>query len=319
MATLLEGLSGEFAKSAWLKIASPAFVFWGVGMLAVSGIIRHPDPLRRAQDLLNASDSSPSTLALLAIATIAFLAIVGSAWLVERFTLPTIRLLEGYWPAAFFLTKWCVDAATSKRKSYLDKLQKIESDPKDDFEWAQRRTKVTEFLRRSPPFPFPMMPTRLGNILAAAEVRPIGKYGMDVVTCWARLWLLLPKENKEDLGVARAALDDAARLWLWSALLIVWAYWEPRIVVFAVAGCWLSYLVAIAAAYDYADLIEAVFDTKRMLLYDAVGMRRPASPSEEYTTIGHESRGTELTRYLSEGSDSTTSFQRTQSMGQAKQ
>src|SRR6266498_1987653 len=43
-----------------------------------------------------------------------------------------------------------------------------------------------------------VLPTRLGNILRAAERYPISHYGMDAVYFWPRLFPLLPPEFKAD-------------------------------------------------------------------------------------------------------------------------
>lgn len=69
------------------------------------------------------------------------------------------------------------------------------------------------------------MPTRLGNTLRAAEQRPLEKYGLDAIVCWSRLLLLLPDAVKQELNAARADLNTAARLWLWSLLFIIWSVW----------------------------------------------------------------------------------------------
>src|SRR5260370_24295303 len=66
------------------------------------------------------------------------------------------------------------------------------------------------------------MPTRLGDILRAAERRPADKYGLDTIACWTALWLLLPAEAKTELVQARSALHNAARTWLLGALFGVW-------------------------------------------------------------------------------------------------
>lgn len=66
-----------------------------------------------------------------------------------------------------------------------------------------------------PSQPNRLMPTKLGNILRAAESRPYDKYGLDAVICWSRLWLLLPDGVKKELQEARSNLNTAARFWLW--------------------------------------------------------------------------------------------------------
>ena len=80
-------------------------------------------------------------------------------------------------------------------------------------------------LRRFPDEQQYFMPTRLGNLLKAAELRPLSKYGLDSVICWPRIWLLLPESAKTELVNARADLDTGARIWSWSILFLVWIIW----------------------------------------------------------------------------------------------
>jgi len=68
------------------------------------------------------------------------------------------------------------------------------------------------------------MPTRLGNLLRAAERKPLEKYGLDAILCWSRLWMLLPDAVKKDLQESRADLNNAARVWLWSLLFCGWTF-----------------------------------------------------------------------------------------------
>lgn len=52
-----------------------------------------------------------------------------------------------------------------------------------------------------------LMPTRLGNVLRAAESGVEDKYGIDPVPCWPALWLVLPDETRTEVTAARASLD----------------------------------------------------------------------------------------------------------------
>ena len=67
-------------------------------------------------------------------------------------------------------------------------------------------------LKRFPTQPERMMPTRLGNVLRAAEGRSAAKYGLDSIICWPALWLVLPEAAKTELQAARSELDRAAQI-----------------------------------------------------------------------------------------------------------
>lgn len=142
-----------------------------------------------------------------------------------------------------------------------------------------------------------LMPTLLGNILRTAERRPLEKYGLDAIICWSRLWLLLPEAAKKDLQDARTDLNNAARLWLWSILFLVWAalgaWWAIPLGILSALFAYYNW--AIAAATTYGDLIEASFDLHRQLLYQALGWKKPDDPNEERRV------GQQLTDYLWRG------------------
>ena len=68
--------------------------------------------------------------------------------------------------------------------------------------------RITSQLRRWPDSS-PLLPTRLGNTLLAAETHPADKYGLDAVRLWPHLWLLMPDPTRAAVGTARESLDRA--------------------------------------------------------------------------------------------------------------
>ena len=131
------------------------------------------------------------------------------------------------------------------------------------------------------------MPTRLGDILRAAERRPADKYGLDTIACWPALWLLLPAEAKTELVQARSALDNAARTWLWGALFVVWTPWTWLAVPVAIVVPALAYYVGIlTAATAFGELTVTAFDLYRFRLYDSLHLPRPSSLALERNRDG---------------------------------
>ncbi len=146
-----------------------------------------------------------------------------------------------------------------------------------------------------------LMPTQLGNILHAAELRPEAKYGLNAIVCWPHLWMLLPDHPRSDLQETRASLNTAARVWLWGLLLWFWAFfgpWTPWALLalpLGFATMVFAYRWALSTARSYGDLLDAAFDLYRGELYKALRWPLPESSDTE------KAMGQQLSQYLWRG------------------
>lgn len=295
MFSLWSTLGGKVAERISELLLSPALGFWFGGLLAYA----YARGWRSVAEFWTTDLGAASVLVQVSVSLGALLLVAGSAKVVEWFTLPMLRLLEGYWPA------WADGIATriaTRRDLRIDR---------DATQWrelyktrpAHTASQAREFrrlnTRRSmvPPDPNDRMPTSLGNILRAMEARPRHRYGLDAVVCFPHLWSVLPEHTRIDLSAARRQVDDATRLICWSILFLAWtplAWWA---IVPAVAGALIGYRSALASAQGLATLVQAAFDLYRGLLYDAVGAERPKSPAAE------RAAGEALTAWFERGRD----------------
>ncbi|GII82407.1 hypothetical protein Ssi03_03970 [Sphaerisporangium siamense] len=143
--------------------------------------------------------------------------------------------------------------------------------------------------------PARVMPTRVGNILRAAEEHA-RRYGIDAVTAWPRLYVVLPESfvqaftaaavNVETmvaisvLGAAFALAGGVLALALlpWYAVaLCVWT---------GAAVAWLGYRGLARTALPYAELIRTAFDVHRWRLLEAMGLERPCDFEAELRQWG---------------------------------
>ena len=339
-AKFLESVGGKLAEKWVATLLTPAFIFWAGG--GVAGLRRFgwksfsawfiplPEPLQ------------------IALLVAVFTLIAASAFVVQRFDLPILRFLEGYWhPCLRPIRLWLIGLEANRSQQISDRWQQLNHlnakaqqftavdltrlKPQQraeaiDLIWRQRnqprwgkqrlqKLPHSKLALRIPhaiaelkdelvfldwqqhhlPLPDQLMPTRLGNLLRAAEQRPLEKYGLDAIICWSRLWLLLPDAVKQELQAARADLNAAARVWFWSVLFMIWGVWALWAIPLGLLSALFAYRWAIAAATLYGDLIEATFDLYRQLLYDSLDWRRPPNPAEERRV------GRELTEYLWRG------------------
>ena len=290
-AKFLEGVGGKLAEKWVATLLTPAFVFWVGGAIATLQKIGWKQP----------SDwfyQQPEPLQI-AILIAGFCVIAASAFVVQRFDLAVLRFLEGYWyPWLRPIRRWLIAREGKRSQQMGDRWQALSQINPSQLTAEQRDELVQlDWQQQQIPLPGQLMPTRLGNILRAAERRPLEKYGLDAVICWSRLWLLLPESVKKDLQEARADLNAAARIWLWSVLFMGWAgvgaWWAIPLGVAAAVFAYYGW--AIAAASTYGDLIEASFDLYRHLLYQSLRWNLPPDPSEERRV------GRELTEYLWRG------------------
>jgi hypothetical protein len=305
--SVAEGLGGRLTERATLALFLPAAIFWagGIATLALHGhagfwgwglvnlaavdVTGLQNQIQnQVQRLFNPFDIQQI---LLVIGIVFF-----SALAVDHFVLPALQWTEGYlptWltPARQALVKrrqrqlerdrrrYSCLAATYKVHSYAERSEYGELD---------RRLEL-----RTPGTARDLMPTELGNILRAAETRPKDRYGLDVIVCWPRLWLVLPESAINELTAARADLDTAIRVGLWGGLFLIWSIWAWWAVPVAALVIFLAYRSAVGAAVKYGKLIESAFDMYRMTLYEKAGWSPPGKVRAE--EIAH---GKALTAYF---------------------
>jgi hypothetical protein len=286
-------------------LSAPALVFWLGGLLAWSyghgGIHMLIVPTAWL-----AHKSAPTQVAILL--TIGF-GIAASGLVVSRLTTPVLRLLEGYWPGK--------PARLSKiRHNLITRLQnKAEM---DEHAWQKLAPRVlppatptpgelAEFARlsrtihRRPSATKLFMPTRIGNLLRAAETRPYVKYGLDSVAVWPRLWLVLPDTTRQELISARTALDSAVAASIWGILFCVFIPWTPYALPIGLLVTALAVITWVPARAEvYGDLLEAAFDMHRTALYQQLRWPLPTDPANE------QAQGRLITIYLQLGSDDPT-------------
>lgn len=290
-AKFLDSLGGKLAEQWAATLLTPAFIFWAGGAIALFQRFGWQEPI-------DWFGQQPEFLQI-AIVIAGLCLIAASSVVVQRFDLPALRALEGYWhPWLRPLRRWCLAHQAARSKRVGDRWQELAQYSLDQLSVEQREERIfLDWQQHHMPLSNQLMPTRLGNILRAAEQKSLEKYGLDAVICWSRLWLMLPDGVKQDLQTARADLDAAARFWLWSVLFIGWvlvgAWWALPLGI--LAALLTYYYWAIAAAMTYSDLIEATFDLYRHLLYQSLRWRQPTDPTEERRV------GQQLTEYLWRG------------------
>jgi hypothetical protein len=292
-AKFLEGFSGNLADE-WIKtLFTPAFVFWLGGGLAALQRWGWDAAVVEFQKL---REPLPLVLGILVLLTVA-----ASGFVVQQFDFTVLRLLEGYWPGWLNpLAGWLVKGQRRRFKRIDQQLQTLNRQglatltPQEREAYIQADLDLGEF-----PEVGRLLPTRLGNILRAAEDHCAAKYGLDAIICWPRLWLLLPEATKTELSQARQQLNGTVRIWVWGMLFLIWAplfgIWWP--LPLGLGTAWLAHRWLIQTARVYGDLIEAAFDLYRLQLYQAVRWPLPSTPAEERVL------GRALTDYLWHGSD----------------
>jgi hypothetical protein len=294
-----EAIGGKLAERL-AAVSGPALVFWLGGLLAWAdhrGGLSHLSILTGWLDRQSAATQIAVIIAVL-------LAVAGSGLIVDRLTTPTLRLLEGYWPSWMDgVRRRLIDRIQTRAKDEDDEWQRLGSvvlGPDANVATAEQVAafvRLDQRQRHRPSKPNRYMPTRIGNILRAAETWPNDKYGLDAVVIWPRLWLVLPEAPARELVAARAALDSAVAGVIWGLLFCVFGIWTLIAVPVGllVAICSLMFWVPNRAEV-FGDLVEGTFDLHRMAVYEQLRWPLPINPHQEHA------HGQRLTSYLWRGS-----------------
>jgi hypothetical protein len=225
-----------------------------------------------------------------------------SAIVVQRLTTPVLRLVEGYWPPWLDgLTDRRRRRAARRRAADNQAWQRLQGQTDQKEPTAKQRADLARLehrRRHRPVLDSELVPTRVGNILRAAETRPCHRYGLDAVVIWPRLWLMLPEPTRQELTSVRGSLDASVAAAIWGIGFVAftpWAWWAAP-AGFTVAAAAVLWWVP-ARAEVFADLVEAAYDLHRSALYRQLRWPLPATPADEHHT------GSALTGYLVRGSD----------------
>jgi hypothetical protein len=295
------GAVGGKLADRWAAVAGPAVVFWAGGILAWVYAGPGWERLSRITDWLNKQEAGAQIAALLG----GLVVVVASALVVQRVTTPVLRLLEGYWPRwAGGLTGRLRERARKNAEADDASWQQLQAEFEKPAKVEQRARQLSELAeleqrrQHRPSVPERLLPTRIGNILRAAETRPYDNYGLEAVVVWPRLWLVLPDSVRQELSTARASLDSSVAAVIWALGFCAFtplAWWAAPVGAGIAVMGWRWWVPNRAEVF--ADLVEATYDLYRGTLYRQLRWPLPTSPADE------QQAGENLTKYLLRGSD----------------
>ncbi|MCX9011466.1 MAG: hypothetical protein OIN66_10130 [Candidatus Methanoperedens sp.] len=238
------------------------------------------------------------------------------------------QLYEGIWGWPNFLKKIFYNRQIKKFKTLdnelettYDKISNLEKNLKNlnnsEKEKAnvelwllnRRLCQLSAELRKFPYNPdynsycqrYPEKPTEFGNVIAEYELYSQKQYGMDMMVFWQHLWLILPKESKDDLDLRSARADFNVYM---SVLLLLFLpigtigfwfqpntwyqifYWNipvAAIISFLISllGWFAFYRISISEHKAYGRYIKAVFDLYRFDLAKKLDIKISIFPEIE--------------------------------------
>jgi hypothetical protein len=264
--------TGFLDKRFVLNVVLPALGFWGgLALLAAGGA-----GWASAAHWWSARTGFEQALVVgAAVAALLVFSFVASG-LVTSLT----RLWEGYWPGGMTSTvaKWRIGR-------HLNRWNALNL--ADDIGYMSRF------------YGFPVrkadvLPTRLGNVLRAAEDYPGDdeRYGMDAVFYWPRLYMVLPADVRSLAQDYRSGLDrmillaSLAVAFPPAALIVLalantsWLAWGVATVVSILVG-FVGYHGAVSAAFAFGDVLRSCFDNYRRTLMTQLGLTPPTSLEDE--------------------------------------
>ncbi len=231
---------------------------------------------------------------------------------------PLIRFYEGYWERSWLLNSkpLNIKSINESRREYYRGQVKQKWDMIREISARASRTMGDDIDRLSgyneiyylyppPTKPDKVMPTRLGNVLASAELYPLLRYNIDTVLVLPRLIPLLGEEFSGPLVSTKSMIDMRITISvlgmglaifaaLWGAVLYILPdyltlkIWVLVCVMFfgGLFVCYTSYVSAINSAVRYGDAIKVAFDLKRNKLLEALRLKTPEDIEKEFALWG---------------------------------
>ena len=304
--TFLAGLGGYFDKRWLLSAFFPSLGFWAALLAVFAGV-------RGLTDSLLWWQGQPAKLQTIAIAA-GLSGVAFFAYGLSNFQTALTRFFEGNWqlqPLAW--------VASKRRDLYERKFQYL---TRQTFQLAQQNAQLAEALR-NPADPrhqealrvsqdsatyerelflyYPeqkgqVMATRFGNIIRSAEYYPFGRYQIDAVVIWPRLYPYLPEAFVDNFLSARTSMTFmlviTALSFVFSLITCIplalftnhWLLFLACALAFPLA--WVSYRTSLQGATLYGELCKTAFDLHRWKLLEALHIKYPETYEDEWTIWG---------------------------------
>ncbi|WP_330327857.1 hypothetical protein [Streptomyces pseudovenezuelae] len=113
-------------------------------------------------------------------------------------------------------------------------------------------------------------PTWIGDRLRVTRLRIAAVYGLDLDSAWARLWLIIPEDTRNELTSARDSFAASTRTTAWGILYVVLAgWWWPALLIGA-GILIIGHVRSRSATANLSELIEAVVDLHARELADSI-------------------------------------------------
>lgn len=152
-----------------------------------------------------------------------------------------------------------------------------------------------------PTNPNAILPTRLGNVIAAFEEYPNSRYGMDSITLWPRLIPVLQESKylnflQQERGVFNFLLNTGLACLLVGIKLFFDLMYNgqllPSVLVFVGTSLviWICYQGLVESAQDWGATYRVAYDLHRHDLIKRLGLRPPTTFSEELSLWQNVSR-----------------------------
>lgn len=293
LSTFVSHVTGLFDKRFLFRVWFPTFLFGAVAVLvaALAGDLQASVKIW--------SELPPLVQAWLSTGGLVVVTFV--AYICDGLMDGIVRLYEGYWPDWAGIGRQICLGVQRHRWQYLsdrmDSLESTASFQEDAASRAEYDRLYTKFYHGFPWTESLLMPTRLGNVLRAAEEYSTFAYSLDAPTVWPRLVQYLPDGFQARLS--QASLPLTAMLFS-ATLSFLFAVAGGMALFFASDKWWLFLCVvggglgifvwcyegAVQRAVEYGVLIRTAFDLYRNELLKALGVPLPLSPRQEREVWG---------------------------------
>ncbi|MEU9980488.1 hypothetical protein [Streptomyces sp. NPDC050856] len=281
MAPLLDSLGQKLAEKWLSALAAPGLLF--VAAVVCGAVLGHGEALDGAALLertgrWTARTARWSTVGQIAAVAAVVLASVAAGTFVRTCARGAERIWTGDWPS---LAGPLADRLTTRRRGRWRAVQSDIARLRRATPAHRRTTRQRQAIdgltaRRDAIAPAePSRPTATGDRIGAAETRLRHQYGIDLASCWPRLWLVLPDDVRTELRASRARFDAALAGSVWACCYaVLGCFWWPAAVGAAVTGlvAWRRGRLVGAA---HAELLESTVDVHLRRLAEELGLGAP--------------------------------------------